>query len=1011
MEYKEKRFEQDIETSLISKGGFIKTEQSSFDASKALDINTLVSFVESTQEKEWTRYVAIHGSDAIKNFYKRFNDEVNSHGLVHVLRNGITDRGIKFKLVFFKPESKLNHDVLSKYNSNILSLTRQFAYSTQNHNTIDMVLSLNGIPVAALELKDQLTGQNIDNAKRQYMFDRNPKELCFQFNKRFLVYFAVDFFEVYMTTQLNGSNTVFLPFNQGSGGAGEVGGAGNPHNPDGYKTAYLWEHVLTKDSLLNIIQRFIHVERKTRKITKNGVEQNIVTENLIFPRYHQLDVVSKLVSDVKTIGSGKNYLIQHSAGSGKSNSIAWMAYRLASLHNRNDEVIFNSVIVITDRRNLNEQLQSTIRSFDHNFGLIETVDRNDPSSKLTEAINSGKKIIVTTIQRFPIIYDQVNKDTVKRFAIIVDEAHSSQTGSSAIKLKSALADTKAALEEYARIEAEAEDKYRDFEDELVNEMIKHGSHKNLSYFAFTATPKPKTLEMFGTKQPDGSFKPFHIYSMKQAQEEGFILDILKNYVTYKTCFKIVKDTPENPELPETEATRAVRRFESLHPYNLQQKTIVMIEKFREITRHKIGGQAKAMIVTASRLHAVRYYFEFKKYILEKGYTDLDVLVAFSGEVKDGDLSYTETGLNKTKDGERVSESQLPEVFNSEDFNMLIVAEKYQTGFDEPLLHTMFIDKPLKGVKAVQTISRLNRTMKGKTDTFVLDFVNEAENIKEAFEPFYTVTSLDEEININLIYDTQKSIRDFALYTDQEVLAYNELFYKSGKQSEKDLGIATSIFSPVSERYNKLNEDSRFQLKKAVRNYIKWYSYIIHVSRIFDKNLHLEYNFLNGLDKMLPPYTTQSIQLEDKLKLEFYQLKESFVGDIQLEDGTRKGQLTSIKNVSTKPKNDDEELLDVIIKKINDRFNGMFTEADKVIVETIYDKVRLEHKKLAKYAKKNNAQVYSESIFPKVFSEVAQKCYMDQMESFTKLFEDKAFYNLVMEEIAKETYLSFVSKDE
>ena len=500
-----------------------------------------------------------------------------------------------------------------------------------------MVLSLNGIPLIAIELKNQITGQSVENAKKQFIYDRNPKETCFHFNKRFLVYFAVDLYEVAMTTRVYGKDTYFLPFNQGTGGAGNVGGQGNPQNPDGYNTSYLWEQVLVKDSLMNIIQRFLHVSTDKYKVVENGKEVTKTSKKIIFPRYHQLDVVTKLMQDVRKNGSGKNYLIQHSAGSGKSNSIAWAAYRLASIHDDLNKPIFTSVIVVTDRKVLDSQLQDTISSFDHTFGLIATIGDNKTSKDLRDAINDGKKIIVTTLQKFPVIYEEIENNQGKRFAVIVDEAHSSQTGSSAQKLKIALADNEKALEEFARIERQEEAQSEDYEDKLVKELLSHGRHSNLSFFAFTATPKQKTLELFGERQADGTFRPFHVYSMQQAIEEGFILDVLANYMTYKMCFKIAKNTPENPELPESEARKAIKRFESLHSYNLQQKTAIMVEYFRDVTMRKIGGRAKAMVVTASRLHAVRYFLEFKRYIYAKGYHDLDILVAFSGTVKDADI--------------------------------------------------------------------------------------------------------------------------------------------------------------------------------------------------------------------------------------------------------------------------------------------------------------------------------------------------------------------------------------
>ena len=997
-EYKERRFEEDIEQYLLTEGGYTSGNLQTYDQSRAIDIPVLIDFIKSTQPKAWQRYETIYKNEVEKKLYKRFNDEVNAHGLLHVLRNGISDRGVKFDVVSFKPETTMNTDHVDRYKKNVLSVTRQFAYSTENQNTLDMVLSLNGIPIVAIELKNQITGQTVENAKNQFMYDRNAKELCFQFNKRFLVYFAVDLYDVAMTTKLNGKNTYFLPFNQGSNGAGNVGGAGNPENPEGYSTSYLWERVLNKDSLLNIIHRFLHLSvGKTKSAT-----------NLIFPRYHQLDVVNRIIADVKEKGSGHSYLIQHSAGSGKSNSIAWAAYRLASLHDRFNSNIFTSIIVVTDRKVLDNQLQETISSFDHKFGLVESIDDRKTSQHLKDAINSGKKIIITTLQKFPVIYEEIDDNTDKRFAIIVDEAHSSQTGSSAQKLKTALSNKKDALKEYALIENQDEVQREDFEDKIVKELISHGKHKNLSFFAFTATPKQKTLEMFGELQKDGTFRPFHVYSMRQAIEEGFIHDVLRNYMTYEICYKIAKDTPDNPEFVETEARKAIKRYESFHSYTLQQQTAVMVETYRDNTARKIGGKAKAMVVTSSRLHAVRYYMQFKQYIKTKGYSDLGVLVAFSGTVYDKGEEYTEVGLNHKKSGEKISEKQLPAAFRSDEFNILIVAEKYQTGFDEPLLHTMFVDKPLAGVKAVQTLSRLNRTMKGKNDTFIMDFVNSAESIKYSFIPFYEETILDEEINVNLIYETQTLLRLMNLYNDEDIEKFNKIYYKTGKQSSTDLGKIMSIFKPILTNYDSLNSDSRFQFKKGVRNFVKWYAYIIQITRMFDKGLQKEYNFLKYLSKVLPNEKTEKVNLEDKIKLEYYRIDKTFDGDLFLEPSAEPIILKNPKNVDAgKQKDKNKELLDIIIKQINERFGSIFTEGDRVIVETMLDKVITTDKKmrnkLKRQAKNNNAEIFQDSIFPKIFKDIANECYTEQVEAFSKLFANQEYYNTIMDEMGKVAY--------
>ena len=520
------------------------------------------------------------------------------------------------------------------------------------------------------------------------------------------------------------------------------------------------------------------------KEDKNG--NKIRKETMIFPRYHQLDVVTKLLEDVKKNGSGHNYLIQHSAGSGKSNSIAWLAHRLSGLHNDLDEKIFRSVIVVTDRKVLDSQLQDTIYQFDHVDGVVQKIDKN--AAQLKDAIEGGAPIIITTLQKFPVIYKEVMGQK-KNFAIIVDEAHSSQTGEAARKLKKALADTSAALEEYARMEGEAEENTPDEQDKILNELAAQGQHENLSFFAFTATPKEKTLQMFGTSNENGEYEAFHIYSMRQAIEEGFILDVLKNYITYKNYYKIIKTIADDPQIETSSGVKAIKKYESLHPHNIAQKTAIMIEHFREVTQKQIGGKAKAMVVTASRLHAVRYFNEFKRYIKAHGYDDLDVLVAFSGEVNDDGESYTEEKMNGIK------ESQLKSTFHGDEYSMLIVAEKYQTGFDEPLLHTMFVDKKLSGVKAVQTLSRLNRTMRGKDSTFVLDFVNSAEDIQKSFATYYESTVLERATDPNVLYDLKNTLDAYRIYTASEVEYFAELFFFADEQSAVSMGKLSSALIP------------------------------------------------------------------------------------------------------------------------------------------------------------------------------------------------------------------------
>ena len=975
----EKRFESDIHTAMLA-GGYTRNNDT-YDAQNALYLDTLVRFVQATQPKSWQRFEMQSGTP--EKFARAFQTAVDMDGLLSVMRNGFKHRGIPFRVCYFKPESGLNQTATDNYNANEITVNRQWYYSANNKNSVDMVIAVNGIPVFAFELKNQYTGQDIENAKRQWMYDRDPRENCFRFNNRVLAFFCVDQLEACMTTKLAGKNTIFLPFNQGSNGAGNDGGKGNPPNPNGYPTAYLWENVFSRDSMMDILQKFMSY-RSDKKM-------------LLFPRYHQLDVVRSLIRHVRQFGAGHNYLIQHSAGSGKSNSIAWTAYRLAALFNDEDKPVFSSVIIVTDRRVLDAQLQETISGFDHKLGAIETIDEKKTSKNLREAINDGVRIIVTTLQKFPVIYQEVDKVEGRNFAVIVDEAHSSQTGSSAIKLKTALADTEAALREYAEIEGKAEDEI-DRSDKIVQEMITQGKHPNLSFFAFTATPKAQTLEMFGEPCPDGSFHPFHIYSMRQAIEEGFILDVLRNYMTYSTCFKIAKNTPDNPELPESRATKLIKKYQKLHPYNISQKSAIIVETFRDTTRHKIGGKGKMMVVTDSRLAAVRYFKEIKRYIKEHNYNDIDVLTAFSGSVQDGTEEYTESSLNVRKDGSHIAETQTKAEFH-DNFNVLVVAEKYQTGFDEPLLHTMIVDKKLKGVKAVQTLSRLNRTCSGKIDTFVLDFANKQEDIYDAFQPFYQETFLEQEVNVNLIYQTERDLLNYAIYTSSDIEAFIKVWNTKGVQDSVTMGRMTSVLKPVTDRYNLKNPEERYQFRRLVRSFIKWYGYITQVARMFDTGMHKEYLFLCYLLRLLPKEPDTPCDLEGKLKLEYYKLQKTFEGAIELQDldgmyipAKQKGGVGKQKKTP----------LDEILDKINEKYKGQFTYADRVIIGALHDKL-IKNSKLLNSAGTTDPVIFTESIFPQIFGDTAMESYTESQESYESLFQDKNKYNAIMSALAGVIY--------
>ena len=1006
----ERTFEEFIEAYLTSEaGGWQKATDAGYCSEESrgmsLDIATLTDFVKTTQPMAWKRFERMCTISPVRQFYKAFENAVVQDGLVSVLRHGFKHRGINFRVCYFKPESELNELAIANYQKNVCHCIRQWHYSEQNKNSIDMMLAVNGIPVVAVELKNQLTGQSVDDAMRQWAYNRNPKEPALGFNKRVLAYFACDLYNVYMTTRLEGATTRFLPFNQGSNGAGNDGGAGNPQNAsDSYVTSYFWEAVLQKDSLMDILQKFISFEKTEMKETMpDGSTNKKVESKIIFPRYHQLDVVRKLVDHARETGSGHNYLIQHSAGSGKSNSIAWTAYRMASLHDSNSEAIFNSVIIVTDRRVLDAQLQATVSSFDHTIGSVVTIDDKKNSGDLRNAINDGKRIIVTTLQKFPVIYNEVDSAVGKRYAVIVDEAHSSQTGQSALKLKSALADVTDALKEYAELEEKAVAEV-EADDILVQDMLSQGKHSNLSFFAFTATPKSKTLEIFGEPYPDGSFHPFHIYSMRQAIEEGFILDVLANYTTYKMCYQLAKNVPENPDVPTSKAVRTIRRYEELHPHNLQQKAAIIIETFREVTKKKIHGRGKMMVVTASRLAAVRYYHEIKRYLEANNYDDIEIMIAFSGSLKDPDdpngVEYTESGMNVDRNGNRIRESQTASVFHEEG-DVLIVAEKYQTGFDEPLLHTMIVDKELRDVKAVQTLSRVNRIYPGKEDTYILDFVNDVDRIREAFQQFYTETSLEEEVNFDLIYTTQKILHEFAVYTTADIETVANIYFDPDvRKVNATQGQISNALKPIADRYNKLSQEQRYQFRREVRAFAKWYNYISQITRMFDKELHKEYVLCSYLGKLLPADPAPEFDLDNRVKLEYYRLEKTYEGAIELDDKTGEWQATNPKKAGGKQ--DRLSPLDEIIAKINEEFFGEFTDADRVMVDTLYTKMRKDAK-VRKAAKSNDRQVYERSLFPGIFDTTAQEAYLENTEAYEQLFLDAEKYRSIQQALADRLY--------
>lgn len=1015
---KEKNFEADIESWLLEEGGYEHGYQVTYNKDAAIDMVMLQDFITATQPKEWARYQKIYGTDhAGDQLYKVLQDDISRYGLIYVLRHGIDDRGVKIKLAYFAPASELNEDLMRKYRANRLTVTRQFSYSSKHHNTIDMVISLNGIPIIAIELKNQFTGQSVEDSKRQWMEDREPNEFLFQFNNRILAYFGVDLYEVAMTTRLEKDKTFFIPFNQGSNGAGKIGGAGNPVVPEGeYVTAYFWKTVLQRDALLSILQRYISVQKDEKikiVIDKHGKEKEVKEEStkIIFPRYHQRDVVEKLTAETLSHGAGKNYLIQHSAGSGKSNSIAWLTYRLASLHDAEQKEVFDMVFVITDRRLLNKQLQDTILGFDHTLGHVEVVRNEDPSTKLAQLIRGEikAKIAICTLHRFPVIYQEVGSQKGKRYAIIVDEAHSSQSGKSAEKTKAALADTDEAMRELAEIEEKEIEELEKEKDKLMEDLLAQGQHSNLSFYAFTATPKPKTLQTFGEPYPDPEkpgtmrHRPFHIYSMQQAIEEGFIVDVLQNFTSISTAYEIAKNIAENPDYEETPATRAIKAFHDNHQHVIDQKIEIIVEKIREVTLQRMNGQAKAMVVCPSRAHALRYYMAMKEYCKQKGYEDIRPLVAFSGKLQYAGEEFTEPKLNSTPQ-RRISEERLPLYFASDLYNVLIVADKYQTGFDEPKLHTMFVDKKLREVKAVQTLSRLNRWQKLKKDTFVFDFCNTPEEIKKSFEPFYTATELVEPVDVNYVYRFRKDISQYNAWTEADEEAFYEI-YKKHVGKKNALGALSSFFQPIMKRIEQLDEEKRFELRSKIKNFVRFYSYMAQIARTFDRGLYKAYVFADTLYKLLPKTPHEHPDLNKKIMLVNSQIKVGDTVAITLEGNS--GIKGESGNGGAKP-DTKRDLLSNIIDKINIMYKGEFSEADRVIVEAIVKRLTTtkEGKKLSKKATNNGREQFMEAVFPGVFNEVATSLYEEQTEAFKALFDNGEKYRQIMTQMASALYDHF-----
>ncbi|OGV72725.1 MAG: type I restriction endonuclease subunit R [Lentisphaerae bacterium RIFOXYB12_FULL_65_16] len=992
----ERAFETVLERYLLERG-YVQVAPGGFDRERAIFPGVVLDFIRDTQPKEWAKLEALHGAKTGEQVIVDLCKWMDSNGSLATLRHGFKCYGRTLRVAFFKAAHELNPELEARYVANRVGLTRQLHFSPRTEQSLDVTFTLNGIPVATLELKNPLTVQTVEDACRQYRQDRDPRETIFEFKRRTLVHFAVDTEAVFMTTRLAGSATHFLPFNKGCNG-----GAGNPPDPAGrtYRTAYLWEEVLQRDSFLDLLARFIHLQIEEKRDEQG---HKVKREAMIFPRYHQLQAVRTLVEAARSEGVGHNYLVEHSAGSGKSNTIGWLAHRLASLHDTKNQRVFDSVIVVTDRVVLDQQLQDTIYQFEHKRGVVQRID--EKSRQLAEALENAVPVIITTLQKFPFVSRHLLKMAkergaegsgtlpTRRCAVIIDEAHSSQGGETATDLKGVLGGE--ALRTAAKKRAE-EEGMSDME-ELFRSMAKRGRQANLSFFAFTATPKHKTLAVFGR-----SGEPFHRYTMRQAIDEGFILDVLKHYTTYATYFKLLKACEDDPNVERKKAARALARFLKLHPHNIAQKTEIMVEHFNASTRHKIGGRAKAMVVTGSRLEAVRYKQGFDGYIKKKGYP-IKTLVAFSGTVQDDklkDVTYTEEGMNQG-----IREKELPERFASQEYHVLLVAEKYQTGFDQPLLHTMYVDKRLAGIQAVQTLSRLNRTHPFKEDTFVLDFVNDRDEIHDAFKTYYEGAEMGQEVDPARLYEIKGELDASGTYLPEELERFCAIYFKSRqKQSAADHQAMNAALDPAVSRFSALQkeeEDKAELWRGKLQAFRNLYGFLSQVIPYQDSDLEKLYVFLRHLAPKLPKRRGgPAYQFDDEVRLEYYRLQKISEGSITLDEGYGR-PLDGPSEVGTGAVHEDPVPLSRLIDLVNARFGTDFNQADQLFFDQIVEAA------IADDALKQAAAVNPGDKFELVFKNLLETLFMERMdqneEIFVRYMNDIPFQKLVTTWLASQAY--------
>ncbi len=965
----EKKFEQLIEDNLIA-SGYSTSPYAEYDRNFCLNRKQVIEFILRTQPEKWELLQEIYDVDTENKILARISSEISKRGIIDVLRNQVVDRGVYLNLCYFEPKSDLNPDHLRLYQLNQFTVVRQLHYSEQNENSIDMVLFLNGLPIVTMELKNQLTGQNVKHSENQYRYDRDPKEPLLNF-KRCVVHFCVDNNRVSMTTRLAGQKTFFLPYNRN---------LENPSVESGYRTKYLWEEILLPSSLLDVLENFVHLSKEKEFFFNDKTQKidSVVKEVLVFPRYHQLDLIRKFRRQLKEDGVGKNYLVQHTTGSGKSYSIGWLSHTLTSLYRSKGDTkrLFDTIIVVTDRTVLDDQLRNTIRSLEKIDGVVNGVEHG--SQELRKFLEQGKDIVITTIQKFPFISETIASLGNRTFGVIIDEVHSSQSGELSKELKKSLSKSD-----------EDEDGF-DYEEMLRQEILSRGKQSHISFFGFTGTPKEKTLELFGTKTQDGKFVPFHIYSMYQSIHEGFTLDVLQNYTTYKRYFKVKQTKEGDIEVPTGKGKLELVRYVDSHEMTINSKVQIMLDHWMDKGSKEIQGRSRGMIVTQSRKHCVWYFKEINRQLEERGLS-YRCLVGFSGEVSIDHEKFTESSCNS----EIGHDGEVPLGLKNPKYRLLVVANKFQTGFDEPLVQSMYVDKKLGGVQCVQTLSRLNRTTSGKTQTFVLDFVNEPDDVRDSFQRFYQSTILEGETDPNRLYDIQREIYNFHLYTNEEVNGFCEVFY----DPKRDEGSLHPILDRVVDNFNRIEEEEiREDFRSKIQSYIRMYGYLSQIINFTDIELEKSFVFLKYLNKKLPKRQVDRFDISDTIDLDSLRIQKihEHIDGLVTEDSI----LTPPEFVTTGLIEPDYDFLSEIINQVNNTYGVNLTEEDKLDLSRLSKRL-IDDPEVEKYMKGDNTEDNKQTFFKQQFEGMMIDYVNERFDFYKKMDDNPSIKNVIFQMMYKD----------